>query len=805
MKKFFSIALTILLLVSIFTIPVNEIAIATEDINKTTESQQEEIKEAVQFNKPIEMRASVLNPGVDFFVGDSKTETTVKAQIDTAINDIKNYGFNTVILPITYENKVIYSTDLFNSIVFDDVYFDIIAYTIEKVRENKMYIYLDFDVNIKTDETGDVLYNTGIEFNSTNETIKILNDIVNKHDIDGIILDNYYNSPSNNMYLQYRQQNSGLSFESWLQQWTESVFDNVIEHIKNTKPNIQVGAYLDEVWLSNSIIENGTPSNNPFSALNNGFADTKKIVETKDLNFAILKTVSSTSNSQSNFTNIINWWSQFAVNKDIPFYIQHSNNLLGSNETGWAKHDELIRQAIVSRGVQGFSGSSFESLSALKENKFNSTTALIKYYKNEVDPNLILTDFRLANIKDNTFTTYEVEFGFLGAADPNFELTLNDQAVKVEKNGAFSLAQPLNIGLNTFVFKHKGDIYTYNITRAINIFSAISPVGTIRVEGGSSIEIAANAYRGAKVTATINGRTVTLKESEIQSDNTENNSYIQFIGSYSVQGASAQDKNIGGITFTGRFEGITQSKKSGNIVINKKFVPPPAPPPAPDTGNPDTPAPPPGQGGGSPADNYQAVIINSNSYGGAEGYDPYINTRYPAVNSSLIPAGTIDYIASNRISYGNEYYYILKSGTRVNQREISFINNPKHGYDKINSVNIQNSGTRLFMTVDNNFKSSFKVNYLNVNYDLVNNGINGNFSASGIEIVFDNTKGTPNINMPNNYIFSGSSWRVNGDQTILTLNLAKNGRFFGFSTSYDGNGNLVFHFNNISPANGGRL
>jgi len=822
MKKIISFIIALIIITSTISYSAQQIVLASSDEPKTTSEEPtdnketpKDEKEKIIFNKPVEMRAVNVLAGVDFYTKDNMTQKDVMAEIDGVINTLKKLTFNTIILDLNLKDKVIYSSELTNSVAFSDEYFDMLDYFIKKVKENKMFIYTTFDVDVVIDGDKNLKKSEGIDEESINLALQRLEEFVNKYKVDGIVIDNYYNVSSKDMYLKYRSENSGNTFENWLRNWSQSAFSNIILKIKDIAPNVQVGAYLDEVWVQSSVDPSGTPSNFTFSALNNGFSDTKKIVENTDLNFAILKTSSTTTNPNSKFSNVANWWSKLISEKQIPFYIQYTNSLINSEQIGWKKHDEIVRQAIYSRDIAGFSGGSYDSLTVLKEDRFKSTTALIKYYKNEIDPNLILKDFVITNFKEKSVKTYEVEVGFVGAVDPTFDLSLNDSKVEVQPNGAFSITKPLKIGANTFVFKHKGEEYKYDVFRSVNIFNDVTPKGTVRVEGSSTLELVATAYKGAKVSATVNGRRILLKEGKVNDDETENNSYTKYIGTYKMPPSGAIDKNIGIIKFTGTYEGITQSKSGGSVIINKKFIPPTPPnndttPPNNDTTPPNNDTTPPNNDttppnntpSPAPSDGYRAVVVRA---GDADGYDPNVNTRYPAINVHRLPAGTIDFIASNRILYNGVGYYILKSGIRVRESHIQMIDNPKHGFNRINGITFSNAGSRLNMVVDYNYKSSFKVKYNNVNYDLVNNGINGQFAMTSLDIEFDNINFETGFNMGSNNLFSGASYRQAGDKKIMTLHLKKAGAFYGFTTYFNSNGDLVLSFNNINNPGGNSL
>ena len=99
---------------------------------------------------------------------------------------------------------------------------------------------------------------------------------------------------------------------------------------------------------------------------------------------------------------------------------------------------------------------------------------------------------------------------FRGASDPTNPVTVSGAEIKTDSNGYFSQSYDLKPGLNTFVIKHKDKTLTYNITRNVKIFQSVAPTGTLTVDGNTDITLTAMAYENAKITAVINGQTITL-------------------------------------------------------------------------------------------------------------------------------------------------------------------------------------------------------------------------------------------------------------------------------------------------------
>lgn len=117
---------------------------------------------------------------------------------------------------------------------------------------------------------------------------------------------------------------------------------------------------------------------------------------------------------------------------------------------------------------------------------------------------------------------------FSGKYDPQFEVTINGKKVIPTKKGEFYEKYNLEIGTNKYTVQHKGQVKTYTIVRKVKVFESVSPTGTLEVDGETSIRVEAKVYRGSKVTAVFNGKTITLSELE-SADGREQGFYLYFL------------------------------------------------------------------------------------------------------------------------------------------------------------------------------------------------------------------------------------------------------------------------------------
>ena len=302
----------------------------------------------------------------------------------------------------------------------------------------------------------------------------------------------------------------------------------------------------------------------------------------------------------------------------------------------------------------------------------------------------------------------------------------------------------------------------------MKIFQSVAPTGTLTVDGNTDITLTAMAYENAKITAVINGQTVTLTRDNSEDDNTDKDSfYVKYTGTYRTPAASGSVKNLGNITFKGSWEGRDETETGASIKVNKIAE----------------------VGSGSPivvtasqAETFPTNTLDDISDGG----------YYP------LPKGSLDYTVGDMIVFtsgSSTYrYYKLASGLRVYAGDISTTNQLVQDV-VVNGMSITANSSTTTVALNMSQPTSYSVSYSN----------------SGISFTFNYLKSACGslTSLTKNPIFSSATW--SGD--TLTLRFRKANGMCGYTASYNGN-TLSLQFNNppssiagarivIDPGHGG--
>lgn len=99
--------------------------------------------EPVVFRRPDKLSGVRLTAGVDYLTGGKESADAVKAQLDAAVTAAKDWGFNTLLLPVTYKGKALFETgalEAFRLTGTDGAVFDPVAYLLAAAgRRTCMY------------------------------------------------------------------------------------------------------------------------------------------------------------------------------------------------------------------------------------------------------------------------------------------------------------------------------------------------------------------------------------------------------------------------------------------------------------------------------------------------------------------------------------------------------------------------------------------------------------------------------------------------------------------------------------------
>lgn len=751
-----------------------------EEVPLPEENRDEDLEEFVEpeyapaFSLPDNMRGVCVTPGVDYGVpnedGSERSPEELSAEAESLMDRVSANQLNTVIIRTDDGENAFYSSDINQTVETP-----IIEYAIEAAKDRGFYVFLFYDINFALGRLSDM------ELQDRIDSLAIsAHTFTVKYPVDGIILDGYYSSKSGTSYGDYMKNGSSIGFDNWLLDNGAYVFSLVSDAMRKTNNRVPVGISIRDVWANYTTEENGSLTAEGFQALTDGYADTLGYIKNGCADFIFLREKGSLSDSSVPFEEILRWWSEPAEEANIPIYVNHINEKICTDNEGWASPDELVKQVIKTDDYPVCKGNVFNSLPSLEANLGSSTTVLVKHFNDQIDVEGLNSELEMTLPTSTTFTTEEPTVTFAGSFDPNFPIFFQDCPVVLNEAGRFYYVLDLDVGVNTFKWQSKAKVITYKITRTVQVLKDIEPAdATMYIEEQSTVNLSAVAYKGSTVTASVNGKSITLKPQDASGDIDPNSNYVKYVGTYTApKGQVGKDIDLGNVkiyaSYPTKTQTFTESRTGSHIIVNA----------LPEIQN-----------------DYEGSLLqvkNNNTM-----VYPYKTTNSEAAPSmSRLPAGTLDYLVKS-VTYGGTEYYLTNSGKRLKKSDVYVLANEPLGSNRLTVSSIAKDGTDTVIKFDLARKIPFNVSYTNIAYTSGGNGdfyVNS-FDVPSISITFDyiTSLGTGDITFPETSMFTKGIWDSfeSGNMTKyrLTLQLRQKGIYAGMKASYNDAGQLVFRFN----------
>lgn len=409
----------------------------------------------------------------------------------------------------------------------------------------------------------------------------------------------------------------------------------------------------------------------------------------------------------------------------------------------------------------------------------STNSSFIEVVSSENDSSLPTeTSLKISSPSSKDTTVTENHITFMGLSDPDYPLTVNEEEVKRDASGAFALEKELSIGANTFKFSHKDQEETYTVRYKYVIIKSFSPSGNMAYASGADFAVTAYARKNSKITATFNGKTITLNEtvSQDETETPQSNVFTNYSGVFSLPGDNAKDLNLGKVTINAENSGNTETKYSGNITCKKADIP---------------------------------VIAEVVTYS-AETFNGNTADDMSRPTNNYLPKGTVDYVVGRSYNNGKEYLK-LRCGRRIylskkNGDAVVPVTKEYAGkLPETNSISFDSckvSANSTVITLNTQWKAPFLLDLLPQSYY---NPSSQDYRVSSVtakyvEITFcyaNEIKGEIDLGKYNP-IFSSYEIIKSDSDYKLRLNFRDVGSFYGWDAAYNAKGQLVFTF--LHPA-----
>lgn len=232
--------------------------------------------------------------------------------------------------------------------------------------------------------SGNKLYiNPGIP-QARQEIIAEVMEVVNKYDIDGVHLDDYF-YPSNGTFnddAAFKAYNSKnfASKADWRRDNINQFVQQLDQAIKSVKPQVQFGISPFGVWRNKAVDPTGSDTKAGVTAYDNMYADVRTWIRQGWVDYVTPQIYWSLSFSAAQYDKLVTWWAGEVRGTNVKLYIGHAPYKLGTTETGWQNSQEIINQLNYNTLVPEVQGSMFFSAKDLRKNPLGLVPRLSEFY-----------------------------------------------------------------------------------------------------------------------------------------------------------------------------------------------------------------------------------------------------------------------------------------------------------------------------------------------------------------------------------------------------------------------------------------
>lgn len=380
-------------------------------------------------------------------------------------------------------------------------------------------------------------------------------EVVEKYDIDGIHLDDYfYPSTEFSDENTYRKYGGALTLSDFRRQSVDILIESMHQQIENKKKEILFGVSPFGIWANkqNNSLGSETKGLESYGA---HYADTRKWVKNGYLDYIMPQLYWNIGYEIADYDVLAKWWTDVVKGTKVKLYIGQAAYRVGAKDVSdpWYGVTEIQKQLEYNQRNEFISGSVFfraknltgnQSLFTLLQNWYKKETAQIK------EPQ-IQGLFVARPVKDIS-TGYQ-SYYLNGASDPSEPLLLNGKPVENRSpNGYFGVLVSLKNGNNIFTFSQGARVEMRKIyctlgdkpvpTNQVSLpTSSLFPQNPSYWQPGEKITLSCKAPIGSKVTVTLAGNKYDMKP-KTTNPPAKGVLYTTFSYSYTIPGKAGEAK-----------------------------------------------------------------------------------------------------------------------------------------------------------------------------------------------------------------------------------------------------------------------
>jgi len=214
----------------------------------------------------------------------------------------------------------------------------------------------------------------------------IVIDLLNRYDIDGIHMDDYFypyriagkEFPD---YQAYKQYGNGLSKDTWRRSNCDSIVKMIHEAVVTYKPFVKFGISPFGVWRNSSVDARGSDTRAGQTCYDDLYADILLWLKEGWVDYIVPQLYWEIGNKLCDYETLLNWWSANSYGKQV--YIGHGiYRAIEKPAPAWRNADELPDEIKLLRNDPDVQGSVFYSSKSILYNPNGWADSLrFNYYR----------------------------------------------------------------------------------------------------------------------------------------------------------------------------------------------------------------------------------------------------------------------------------------------------------------------------------------------------------------------------------------------------------------------------------------
>jgi uncharacterized lipoprotein YddW (UPF0748 family) len=214
--------------------------------------------------------------------------------------------------------------------------------------------------------------------------VAVLNDVVNRYDIDGVHIDDYFYPyeetdkagkiipfPDNDSYARAKSKGETLELKDWRRQNVNHLIHRMYDEVKKAKPWVLVGISPFGIWRPGN-----PPEIKGFDQYDKLYADARKWEQEGWLDYLTPQLYWSVTSTDQNYAKLLGWWSEQNAQKrhlwpgNFTSRLKHkegTENDKGAKASKVWLADEIISQIEATRSTPGATGNVHFSMKAFTQ------------------------------------------------------------------------------------------------------------------------------------------------------------------------------------------------------------------------------------------------------------------------------------------------------------------------------------------------------------------------------------------------------------------------------------------------------